>query len=601
MTSAPQHSPAFRARRFWNWFPLGLTYALLYMGRYNLTVAKTSLGERITKEDFGLIFGAGTVVYAFSFVFNGPLVDRLGGRRGILAAAFGSAAANLAIGGFVFLMLGGSSHSNVTLWLSVLYAINMYFQSFGAVSIVKVNAHWFHVAERGGFSGIFGTMISSGIFLAFTVNAWILDAANALMPQQANQWSVFVGPALLLLVFGTIEWLLLRDKPSDAGMRDFDTGDASSGEGDAPLPTAVLLRRILTNPVILTVAGIEFCTGVLRNGVMHWFPIYAKEVWILPKDHVLAQGAWSNLPLLFGCVMFGALTALLASRMRGKARAGLVVVASLAALTPFFQGGWGGLLFIAGVVGGNVAGWLSDLLFQSRRGPVAGFLYGLIGLLAVAMWLTLAPPTNVVAVADPKSGLQKGDEVLEIAGKPIRGWADVTPAVACIRPVCVNSVWDPAACACTGNQPTAPATAGAATLPARIHRSGVDQAIQLRDPLPIQRAGDKRILKDQPELPISALWLGLMVFLMSLSVIGVHGVLSGTATMDFGGKQGAATAVGVIDGFVYLGTALQSVALGWLTTRSWTYWPLFLLPFGVLGFVLCTRIWYATPKAHSGH
>ena len=46
MTSAlpPVHSREYRLRRFWNWFPLGVTYALLYMGRYNLTVAKTSLG-----------------------------------------------------------------------------------------------------------------------------------------------------------------------------------------------------------------------------------------------------------------------------------------------------------------------------------------------------------------------------------------------------------------------------------------------------------------------------------------------------------------------------------------------------------------------------
>ena len=29
------HSPAFMARRRWNWLPLGLTYAFLYMGRYN--------------------------------------------------------------------------------------------------------------------------------------------------------------------------------------------------------------------------------------------------------------------------------------------------------------------------------------------------------------------------------------------------------------------------------------------------------------------------------------------------------------------------------------------------------------------------------------
>jgi sugar phosphate permease len=75
---------------------------------------------------------------------------------------------------------GTATTAPLRLVFSVLYAVNMYFQSFGAVSIVKVNAHWFHVTERGGFSGIFGTMISSGIFLAFTVNAWLLDAAQSI-------------------------------------------------------------------------------------------------------------------------------------------------------------------------------------------------------------------------------------------------------------------------------------------------------------------------------------------------------------------------------------------------------------------------------------
>ena len=39
------HSKAFRARRLMNWLPLGLTYAFLYMGRYNLTVSKNAFGE----------------------------------------------------------------------------------------------------------------------------------------------------------------------------------------------------------------------------------------------------------------------------------------------------------------------------------------------------------------------------------------------------------------------------------------------------------------------------------------------------------------------------------------------------------------------------
>ncbi|MBL8743341.1 MAG: MFS transporter, partial [Myxococcales bacterium] len=175
------HSPAFRTRRFLNWFPMGLTYAMLYMGRYNLTVAKTSLNKTqlMTNEDFGLIFAAGTIVYALAFILNGPLVDRLGGRFGILASAFGAAASNAALAFYLrHVMHSETPPGSVALVFSILYALNMYFQSFGAVSIVKVNAHWFHLRERGGFSGIFGTMISSGIFFAFTVNGWLLGLAE---------------------------------------------------------------------------------------------------------------------------------------------------------------------------------------------------------------------------------------------------------------------------------------------------------------------------------------------------------------------------------------------------------------------------------------
>jgi OPA family glycerol-3-phosphate transporter-like MFS transporter len=38
------HSRWFMMRRFINWFPLGMTYAFLYMGRYNLNVSKNALG-----------------------------------------------------------------------------------------------------------------------------------------------------------------------------------------------------------------------------------------------------------------------------------------------------------------------------------------------------------------------------------------------------------------------------------------------------------------------------------------------------------------------------------------------------------------------------
>ncbi len=53
-------------------------------------------------------------------------------------------------------------------------------------------------------------------------------------------------------------------------------------------------------------------------------------------------------------------------------------------------------------------------------------------------------------------------------------------------------------------------------------------------------------------------FVGWLVILMSMAVIGVHGMLSGTASMDFGGSKNAGIAVGIIDGFVYLGTAVMS-------------------------------------------
>src|SRR5262249_51703816 len=68
--SAPpfQHSNEYRFRRFLNWFPLGLAYAFLYMGRYNLNVAARELGRFLTKADFGTIFGFGAGVYGIVFV-----------------------------------------------------------------------------------------------------------------------------------------------------------------------------------------------------------------------------------------------------------------------------------------------------------------------------------------------------------------------------------------------------------------------------------------------------------------------------------------------------------------------------------------------------
>ena len=262
-----------------NWLPLGLTYALLYMGRYNLTVSKNAFGELMSKSDFGTIFFFGTVTYAVAFLLNGPLTDRIGGRKAILIAAAGAAVMNFLMGLFTYF----KPDLNMLVVFSILYSLNMYFQSFGAVSIVKVNASWFHVRERGVFGGIFGILISAGIFLAFQVGQFIVDTFHSTVSPDGDlvvtstPYMVFFIPAALLVVFWVIDFIVVRNRPGEAGQADFDTGDASSGEDDTPDPLKVILKKVVTNPIILTIGAIEFCTGVLRNGIMHWYIIYGKE------------------------------------------------------------------------------------------------------------------------------------------------------------------------------------------------------------------------------------------------------------------------------------------------------------------------------------
>jgi len=422
------HTDAFRRRRIMNWLPLGLTYALLYMGRYNLTVSKNAMGSLMSNADFGTIFFWGTLIYGFSFVINGPITDRIGGRKTIMISAIGSAFANLAMGAVVYMGIT----QDLVLIFSVLYAVNMYFQSFGAVAIVKVNASWFHVRERGTFGGIFGILISLGILLAF-------DVGGAITRHYPTHWVFFI-PFAMLLVFAAIDYFMVYDTPSDTGHVDFDTADASSGNTEGRLPVMVVAKRMLSNPIILTIAFVEFCSGFLRNAIMHWYIIFAKQTGIMGS---------------------------------------------------FVPKNWGMLLCVAGILGGVFAGTISDKFFQSRRGPVSAVLYGIMLVGAVGACFMINSPM-----------------------------------------------------------------------------------------------------------------LGYTVIFMSMAIIGVHGMLSGTASMDFGGKKNVGVAVGLIDGFVYLGTAAQSLLYGMIlpsgeaakNPANWSNWPLAMLPVAAVGMFLAIRVWNAKPQ-----
>ena len=347
-----RHNRWFMMRRFINWFPLGMTYAFLYMGRYNLNVSKNALGNLMSKEDLGLIFAAGTVTYALSFLINGPLVDKIGGKRGIIIAALGASAANVLLGVLTWLLVMGRLKINMVAAFSFLYSVNMYFQSYGAVSIIKVKAYWFHVRERGVFGAIFGALISIGIYFAFdwgqaivdmtkagATGGWLHDLLKTVFASETKPvdatWAVFFIPAAILVVWVLLDLWLIKDTPEEADFPYFDTHDASSGLMHIELTMLDLLKKVFASPLMLLIAMIGLTSGIFRNGITQWYFVFAAEV---PQP-----GA------------------------------------------EFFKDHWGWLLCIFGIVGGFAGGLVSDKHFQSRRGPPTALLCGFILIMAVVM------------------------------------------------------------------------------------------------------------------------------------------------------------------------------------------------------------------------
>ena len=119
---------------------------------------------------------------------------------------------------------------------------------------------------------------------------------------------------------------------------------------------------------------------------------------------------------------------------------------------------------VAGIIGANVAGWVSDLFFQSRRAPVAGLLYLALSICAIGMFFTLGTTTNKIAWGKtPKEltlpdkttqqfdALEPGDQIVAVAGsEDVKNWQDVGAAVACVPPAeCMcETTWDTKNCTC---------------------------------------------------------------------------------------------------------------------------------------------------------
>jgi OPA family glycerol-3-phosphate transporter-like MFS transporter len=429
----PVHTQQFKNRRGLNWLTLGLTYATMYMARYNFGFANKELSDTFgfSKTEVGTIITVSTLVYGLSAIFNGPIADRWGGRRAMITGAVGACIFNFAFGLAAYMGFLGTG-TVMLMYLATAWTLNQYFQSYSALALIKVNAGWFHVSERGVFSAIFGSIIQSGRFFVYFL---MTVPAVVFLPWQ---WKFFL-PAIIVGIFAILTSFIVKDTPKDAGLGDFDPQDATSGDTEK-ITLAYVAKKVFTNPIAITIAAAEFCTGLVRKGFEEWFPRYMQEAQHLTLDNPIFQ------------------------------RNAFAIV-------------------LAGIAGAFIAGFMSDKVFGSRRPPVA-FIGYVIQIISLAV-VSLAPSLNAIVIA---------------------------------------------------------------------------------------------------------------FILNSLAISMVHSMLSGTASMDFGGQRAAATAAGMFDGMQYVGGSVMGVGAGWLIdTYGWGAWGPSMIGFSIIGAILMLKLWNARPKKHAGH
>ncbi len=311
-----------------------LGQGLSYTCRLGLSVVKKPVidGGIFSADELGVIGSAIFYGYAFGKLINGFLADHANMKKFLAAGILLSALINIVVGWSTLLWV----------WV-VLWALNGWFQGFGAPGGMVSMSQWFSNRERGRYYGIWSTAHSLGEGLTFVGSAALVSYFG---------WrSGFVGPGVLCVVVALGVYLFVQDRPETLGLPTVadwkdDHGVAAAGAGGKTRTTWQLQISVLKLPSIWILALASATMYMTRYGMNSWGMLYLQE-----------SKGYSDL------------------------QAG-----GLLALNP-----------LAGIAGCAAYGYISDKLFRARRPPV-NLICALLEVAALSL-MFFAPPGHSYLLA----------------------------------------------------------------------------------------------------------------------------------------------------------------------------------------------------------
>ena len=291
--SATEQQRLLRWRTSTFWVML-VGYVGYYLCRGNLAAAFPLLEQEFgySNTQLGIIASLSEMAYAAGKFVNGPMADRIGGRKIFL----------IGMAGAIFWNIIFSISASLTAFI-VVWCCCRYFLSMGWGGLTKTIGNWYPPDRNGTVMGLISVNFQFG-GVAATLFAGTLVAMGV-------AWQgIFIYPAIVLS--GILAWSYFASKsdPKDVVPGAIVVSDqhekkqlADYGTEEKPA-VKLILMTLLSMPIYRQLLVFSFLTTLLRSVFLFWTPKFLFDIGLGASTAILQSAIFPLLGVL-GTVFIG--------------------------------------------------------------------------------------------------------------------------------------------------------------------------------------------------------------------------------------------------------------------------------------------------------
>lgn len=281
----------WRASTFW---VMLFGYVGYYLCRGNLAAAFPLLEQEFgySNTQLGMIAAFSEIAYAVGKFINGPLADKIGGRRIFL----------IGMAGAIFWNIIFSLSASLTAFI-VVWCCCRYFLSMGWGGLTKTIGNWYPANRNGTVMGIISINFQFGGVAAALFAAFLVT-------QGVGWQGLFIYPAMVLSVIWVWSYFSSRYDPKDvipgAAIRNSESGKKQLADygNESNTEIKTILRTLLGMSIYRQLLLFSFLTTLLRSVFFFWTPKFLFDMGLGASSAILKSAIFPLLGVL-GTVLIG--------------------------------------------------------------------------------------------------------------------------------------------------------------------------------------------------------------------------------------------------------------------------------------------------------